>query len=509
MSADPRLPAELRRWADACILPGFDGPRAPDWLRRRIAEGVRGVVLYHANMAGPEALAQLTAELRAENPDLIIGLDEEGGDVTRLHLTEGSPWPGHLTLGQADDPDLTRRTARSIGSRLAELGVNLDLAPVVDVNTAAGNPVIGTRSFGADPARVAAQGAAYVEGLQSTGVAGCAKHFPGHGATTVDSHHDLPRVTEEREAFEEIALPPFRAAIAADVAAVMTAHILLPCYDTVPATISRTLLTGVLRERLGFTGAVITDSLEMRAVHDRYGIAGTALRAVAAGADALCVGTRHGEARAQLLREELVGAVLRGELAAERLAEAAARVEALAARAVLRPAGAPPSSDAGPPAEDGAGLRAARQALLVREVPVLRQAPVVLEFQDEPTPAIGDTAWGLGSLLAEALAGTEVLDVLPDAAPSVGHLPAVRPIVAVVRDLHRHPATLAAVTALLAARPRTVLVEMGLPHHQPHSPGGYLATYGASRVAALAAAEVLLGTAPPATPCSGKRPDAP
>ncbi|MEV4616138.1 glycoside hydrolase family 3 protein [Kitasatospora sp. NPDC049258] len=478
------MSAELHRWADACILPGFDGPCAPQWLLRRIADGVRGVVLYHGNMAGPEQLAELTAALRAENPDLLIGLDEEGGDVTRLFLDEGSPWPGNLALGHADDLDLTRRTARAIGTRLAELGVNLDLAPVVDVNTESGNPVIGTRSFGSDPERVAAHSAAFVTGLQSTGVAGCAKHFPGHGSTTVDSHHDLPVVTEGRAEFEATAFPPFRAAVAAGVAAVMTAHILLPAYDRVPATVSRTLLTDVLRGRLGFQGAVITDSLEMDAVHDRYGIAGTAVRAIAAGADGLCVGTHRGEARARMLREELAGAVTAGELPAERLAEAAGRIAGLAERA--RPERCLTDD------QDEVGLVAARRALLARDLPVLGEAPVVLEFQHEPTPAIGATAWGLGEVLARQLPQARVVRVSDPAAP-LPPLPAGRTVLAVVRDLHRHPATRAAVEALLAARPDTVLVEMGLPHHRPPAAAAYLATHGASRAAALAATELLLG----------------
>lgn len=474
---------ELYALADAVLLPGFDGPVAPDWLLRRLGDGLGGVVLYHGNMAGPEALAALTASLRSENPDVLIGVDEEGGDVTRLHLDEGGPWPGNLALGRVDDLELTRSVAAGIGTALAAHGVNLDFAPVVDVNTESRNPVIGTRSFGADPARVAAHSAAYIEGLQSTGVAGCAKHFPGHGSTTEDSHHDLPVVTDPRDVFEAAAFPPFRAAVAADVAAVMTAHILLPAYDEVPATVSRTLLTDVLRGELGYQGAVITDSMEMQAVHDRYGIAGTGLRAIAAGADALCVGTRYGEARDRLLRDTLVRAVVAGELPAERLAEAAGRMARLAGRARLGP---------GPytPAPTAPAVAAARRALLVRDVRPLVSAPLVLEFHAEPTPAIGETGWGITGLLRQAFPDLTVVRI-SSAADDLPDLTIRRPIVAVVRDVHRHPVHAAVLGRLLAARPDSTVVELGLPHLQPPAPTPYLAAFGASRASAIAAARIL------------------
>ncbi|GGO91684.1 beta-N-acetylhexosaminidase [Wenjunlia tyrosinilytica] len=493
---------ELYRLADACILPGFDGITAPDWLLHRIGEGIGGVVLYHANMAGPERLANLTGQLRSANPDLVIGIDEEGGDVTRLHLEHGSPWPGNLALGVVDDCDLTRQAAAGIGAELAAAGINLDLAPVVDVNTAAGNPVIGTRSFGADPQRVAAHSAAHVTGLQSAGVAACAKHFPGHGSTTVDSHHDLPVVHESREEFEATAFPPFRAAIAAEVAAVMTAHILVPAYDTVPATVSRTLLTGVLRDRLGFDGVVITDSLEMQAVYERYGIAGGGVRAIAAGADALCVGTHHGQARTELLRTELVKAVTTGALPQERLAEAATRMAALAAR--FRSDG-PGLGNAAKSARRGAGvpaaaLTAARRAVTARAVTPLGAPPLVVEFDTVQSPAIGETAWGLGELLRTQLPGTRVVRVTvePDSTPASAPADPKasergRRVVAVVRDVHRHPSVAAALERLLRIRPDTVVVEMGLPHVSPPPPTAFLATHGSSRACAIAAAELLLG----------------
>src|SRR6266536_1808351 len=178
--------------ADGCLLPGFAGTRAPDWILRRLDGGLGGAVLFSRNVADPAQVAALTAELHAARPDGLVAIDEEGGDVTRLESATGSSYPGNLALGAAGDPELTRAVAASLGAELAAAGIDLDLAPVADVNSNPDNPVFGVRSFGADPDLVGAHTAAFVAGLQSAGVAACVKHFPGHGDTSVDSHLDLP-----------------------------------------------------------------------------------------------------------------------------------------------------------------------------------------------------------------------------------------------------------------------------------------------------------------------------
>ena len=238
---------ELERLASSCIFPGFEGPAAPDWLRRRLAEGLGGVVLYAWNVESPAQLRGLTDDLRSERPDLLIGIDEEGGDVTRLEAATGSSYPGNGALGVVDDADLTERVAASLGAELADAGVNLDFAPVADVNTNPQNPVIGIRSFGSDGDLVARHVAAFVHGLQSAGVAACAKHFPGHGDTSEDSHLTLPVV----DSIEEAALTPFRAAIDAGVQAIMTAHIVVGSLGPTPATMSSRILHDLLRGGLG------------------------------------------------------------------------------------------------------------------------------------------------------------------------------------------------------------------------------------------------------------------
>ncbi|HCU49119.1 MAG TPA: sugar hydrolase, partial [Micromonosporaceae bacterium] len=221
---DPRLV----RLADTVLQPGFEGTTPPDWVRRRLSEGLGGVVLFSRNIVDPEQLAALSAALTAENPDVVIAVDEESGDVTRLDVTNGSRRPGNYALGRVDDPSLTEAVAADIGAQLAAGGITLNYAPTADVNNNPANPVIGVRSFGADPDLVARHTAAWVRGLQSTGVAACAKHFPGHGDTGVDSHHGLPTIEVPVSRLDLVELPPFQAAIDAGVRAIMTAHLLVP-----------------------------------------------------------------------------------------------------------------------------------------------------------------------------------------------------------------------------------------------------------------------------------------
>ncbi|HEX5205823.1 MAG TPA: glycoside hydrolase family 3 N-terminal domain-containing protein [Actinoplanes sp.] len=324
---------ELPELAATVLQPGFVGTSAPDWVRRWLAGGLGGVALFARNVESPAQVAALTAQLRAERPDVIVAIDEEAGDVTRFESRLGSSRPGNLALGAIDDPALTFAVARDLGAELAGAGITLDYAPDTDVNSNPGNPVIGVRAFGAEPQLVARHSAAFVSGLQDAGVAACAKHFPGHGDTSVDSHHDVPLIDRDRAGLDACELPPFRAAIEAGVQAVMTGHLLVPAFDDrLPATLSHRIMTGLLREELGFRGLIVTDGIEMQAVRLRYGLAGAAVRALAAGVDAICVGGDHADEKtAVLLRDAIVEAVRDGSLSGDRLADAAARVRRLGA----------------------------------------------------------------------------------------------------------------------------------------------------------------------------------
>ncbi|MFD7298437.1 glycoside hydrolase family 3 protein [Streptomyces sp. NPDC059897] len=483
----------LTRDALTVLQPGFTGTSAPDWLLRRLGEGLASVGLFGRNIATPEQLAALTAQLRSERGDVLVAIDEEGGDVTRLEVRTGSSFPGNHALGAVDDAALTRAVAAELGRRLAECGVNLNWAPSADVNANPDNPVIGVRSFGADPALVARHTAAYVEGLQSAGVAACAKHFPGHGDTAVDSHHSVPRIDAGLDVLHARDLAPFRAAIAAGSRAVMSAHILVPALDPeYPATLSRRILTGLLREEFGYEGLIVTDGMEMQAISATYGIERGSVLAIAAGADAICVGGGLADDDTVLrLRDALVGAVRSGELPEERLADAAARVRALSkwATASARTGAVESNPEV--------GLDAARRAVTVTrgEHTAAATGPVhVAAFTPVANIAVGDeTPWGVAAELERLLPGTTTGSYTgPDAGSAALAAAGERRVVAVVRDEHRHPWMARALDDLLAARPDTVVVEMGVPQAAPRG-ALHIATHGAARVCGVAAAEAIVG----------------
>lgn len=402
MGRDPGL----RRLVLGTLLAAYPGPVPPDWAVELVAEGLAGHTLFGTNVRDPAQLAASTAALRAARPDVLVAIDEEGGDVTRLAHATGSPYPGNAALGAVDDTALTRRIYAAIGAELAAVGVTVDLAPTVDVNTADENPVIGTRAFGADPARVAAHSAAAVTGLQSVGVAACAKHFPGHGATVADSHHELPTVDAGRALLRERDLPPFAAVVDAGVQAIMTAHIRVPALTgDGPATFSRTVLVDLLRGEYGFTGTVITDALEMKgAAVAAGGIGPAAVRALAAGADLLCVGAKVDAALVERVVAEIVGAIGDGRLDRARVEQAAGRAAVLAAR--TRPAAptgpVPPGSlpsgpgplGSDPPGAGPLGYEAARRAVRVEGDLTGFDRPLVVQVHAAHTVAEGRVPWG-------------------------------------------------------------------------------------------------------------------
>jgi beta-N-acetylhexosaminidase len=453
--------------AAACLFPGFDGHAAPDWLKGLLAQGLGGVVLFSRNIADPVQVAALTAALRAEQPDLLVATDEEGGDVTRLETASGSSFPGNLALGAVDDPALTCRVGAAIGGELAAAGIDLDLAPVADVLLDPGSAIVGVRSFGSDPQLVARHVAAFVEGMQSVGIAACVKHFPGHGETVADSHLELPSSDASLEVLRERALPPFAAAVEAGARAVMTAHIRFAAFGDEPATLNQAAI-GFLRAELGFEGVVMTDALEMQGAGGPEGIERSAVRALAAGADALCLGADLTPGEVAGVHDAIVSAVRDGALAEERLVEAAGRVAELAAWTSPRPL-----------VDRGVGAEAARRALRVEGDPAGRN-PLVVELRPEPTIAAGPAGHGLGELLGAETVRLHEGDRLP-------LLDADRPLVLVLRDAHRHPWQRELVI------PGAIVVETGVPGWRPDRVRAFVATHGPGRANLRAAAELLQG----------------
>jgi beta-N-acetylhexosaminidase len=487
IAADPAL----GRLAEAILIPPFPGGEEPAWVRTALGSGLAGVTLFGLNVQDRQQLAKLTASLRRAAIEPVIAIDEEGGDVTRISHQTGSDYPGNAALGAIDDVELTRSVYAALGADLAALGINLNLAPAVDVNTAADNPVIGTRSFGADPALVARHAAAAVAGLQSAGVAACAKHFPGHGSTTLDSHLVLATVDAPLSVLRARDLPPFEAAIAAGVRAVMPSHLRVPeLTGDLPASLSRRAQTDLLRGELGFTGVIVSDGLEMRAVSEPYGIPEAAVLAVIAGTDLLCLGRDQDHLSFRAVRTAIVEAVRSGRLPGERLEEAAARVAEL--REWTATAGAAATT-----AGDGAatlGLAAARRAIMLHGArPVLRQ-PLIVQFVPPSNLAVGAVPWGLSAFatgdsyrqVSTATAGEDV----PYLVSRLLATAADRSLIIVVRDAHRHPVARQAVQLMLAGRPDAIVVEMGLPLWQPVDVS-YVASYGAGRSNARATAEIL------------------
>ena len=475
------MTAELERLAAACIFPGFEGPVAPEWARRSVGDGLGGFVLFGWNVETREQLAALTGALRAERDDVLVALDEEGGDVTRLEWATGSSYPGNAALGFVDDVELTEEVAAAIGADLADVGIDVDFAPVADVNTNPLNPVIGIRSFGADPELVGRHVAAFVRGLQGVGVVACAKHFPGHGDTATDSHLELPVV----ETLDPGAVLPFRAAIEAGVRSIMTAHIVVRSLGDEPSTTSRKVLHDLLRVELGYDGLVMTDALEMRAISAVVGVEEGAVQAIAAGADALCLGHDLHEEAVRSVRDELVEAVRTGRLPEARLVEAAGRVARTAEWAGQARAALPDRV-----ARTETGLAAARRALEVSGDAAVAARALVVELAPEPGIAAGRLPQGPGDWLRDALPDAELVRLDAPTLDGVDQRARNRPLVVVVRDAHRYAWQREVVEELLDGRDG-IVVETGLPQWRPSAASAYVATHGAGRANVQAAAERL------------------
>ena len=321
---------DLESAAAGLITVGFPGKTLGPELERLLARGVGGVVLFKRNVGSARELAELVRDVkrRAGRP-LVVAVDQEGGAVARFR--EGfTTVPPMRELGATRDAELARAVGRVIGSELSAVGVDLDFAPVLDVDTNPDNPVIGARSFDREPGVVAELGIALACGLMDTGVAPCGKHFPGHGDTHQDSHHELPRLSHDMNRLCAVELVPFAAAVHAEFPAMMTAHVVLEALDAeLPATMSRAVV-GLLRRELGFRGVVFTDDVDMKAIADHFAVEDVARSCLEAGVDAfLCC---QDVEVAHRMIDALVALVKSGAVAESRFAEAGERMRKLADR---------------------------------------------------------------------------------------------------------------------------------------------------------------------------------
>lgn len=478
--------AQARRLAAATLLPGFAGTTLPEWLAERLRAGLAGVCLFGGNIVSRVQLAELVASIRAASPRAIIAIDEEGGDVTRLYYDVGSPYPGNAVLGRIDDEGFTEHVARIVGWELRRVGIDLDLAPDADVNSNPRNPVIGTRSFGADPQLVARHTAAWVRGLQSTGVAACAKHFPGHGDTELDSHLALPVVRGSLEQLRERELVPFAASVSAGARAVMTSHILLPDVDPDHvATFSSRVLQGVLRDELSFSGVIVSDALDMAGASAELGIPLAAARALAGGSDLLCIGTDNTPEQLDEIESAIAQAVATGALTDARLADAAARVASFTSESAALTTQLPIPDWVTLHDEPQFDPALLRNAIDVLPGTVVSPDRALVVLHTVANIAVGVAPWGPQAAGAEALAVTEA-----DGAEAVlRSVPEGTQAVIVGQCIHRLDWTRAVAERVRAERPGTIIVEMGWPDGSALAAD--LTTWGASRAMGAAVLERL------------------
>ncbi|GAA1592624.1 glycoside hydrolase family 3 N-terminal domain-containing protein [Kribbella hippodromi] len=475
--------AEIRRLALGCVLASWEGPSIPYWIERLLGDGLGGVVLFESNLAADDAYTRaMTDQLRAAaGRPIVIALDEEGGEVTRLPRLPAGNSPGQAALGFLDDVETTEQVYASIGERLVRCGITMNLAPVADVNSNPHNPVIGVRSFGADSELVARHVRAAVRGLQRAGVAACVKHFPGHGDTSLDSHYDLPTIAADLDHLERYELPPFQAGIEAGARAIMTGHLAVPALDAeLFTTISPVVNQALLRDRLGFEGTIVSDAMEMRPLSGGLGIVEGTVEALIAGTDTLELGFEEHVDVLKAIPTAVYNAVVLGRLSVERLRDAAARTAALA---TLDGAHAQPAYD------DLVVTAAARS---IERSPELRVGKklLVVECHSPHNLAVGEVEWSLARPLVKRGADVTLIKV-DDEATAVAAAHELRAstlsMVVVTRDPHRHPWQQHLLTAA-AERTGAVTVETGWP-----APGqsATIRTRGISADLLDAAAELL------------------
>ncbi|WP_276356393.1 beta-N-acetylhexosaminidase [Cohnella caldifontis] len=375
---------------------GFEGTEADEGILRLIRDyGLGGVIYFRRNLRNAEQVAALSARLQKEaRVPLFISIDQEGGMVVRLE--EGvTVMPGAMAQGAAGDETLTREAARLAAGELRQAGINMNFAPCLDVNNNPRNPVIGVRSYGEDPHLVGRLGTAAMEGYREGGVLPVLKHFPGHGDTAADSHYELPVVPHAPDRLEQVELVPFRQAIRQGAGAIMTAHVVFPAFEPegVPATLSGRILTGLLRERLGFEGVIVTDCLEMKAISETIGVARGAVQAIKAGADLVLVSHRIDRQTAAL--EAVYEAVLAGEIPESRIDESVERLWNLKAAGGL-------FDRAVPEADRKSAVEISRR-LSEKAVTVVKGAAELPLAADRPVTVI----W------TEPRVGTEVIEAVP------------------------------------------------------------------------------------------------
>lgn len=473
------------------VLP-FGGSEPPFELIERYRPA--GLILFNSNFDGNDHLGMLRA-IRNRHPDLLIFVDQEGGPFMSYRTPEVVRFPSAMALGATDDRQLAEAVGRAVGGQLCAAGIDVNLAPVLDINVNPDNPIIGLRSFGSSPQQATPIALSFARGLERAGVLATAKHFPGHGDTDVDSHLGLPVVDKPLEALERVEFYPFREGVAAGIPLVMSAHILYPALDSeYPATLSRAILTGLLRDDMGFDGVIITDDMRMRAIRDRYGSDYAVQRAVSAGVDLVLVGRTRQDAEATY--QALEAALTSGAISEQRAAETQERLQRLRD---LRPESCPAHDRQ---KAQALALEVARRSVthLDGSVPIDGEGTIVV------APRISDRYGrepSLADLAPEFLAGSQGVTLterpteadIRRAAEAAADMERI--VLGTYHWLGRLPREqIALYDALRALGKPLYVVALGNPDDISYfsvRPDGYLATYGYRSVQLVAALEVLAG----------------
>jgi beta-N-acetylhexosaminidase len=473
-----------RRLAAACMLGSFAGQVAPPWMLRAVRDGLGGVLLFAQNVVDDVQVNDLCGQLRDARADVVIAIDEEGGDVTRLDAAGGSDTPSPAAFGYVDDARLTAEAYAALGRRVRSAGIDLTLAPCADINSNPRNPIIGVRSFGVSAEHVSRHVVAAIEGFQAGGISACAKHFPGHGDTSADTHLGPARVSATMTTLTERELVPFAAAIDAGVDAILTAHLVADALDVVPVSISARW-TQHLRVALGFDGAIITDALDMDAVAEGRGIAGVAdaaVRALLAGADLLCLGSNFDDAMTSTVIDRVASALGDADIKRDWLERSCERIALL-----RRPE---PTRIASNTSFKGAAAQLVAERAIVIDGELPCGPFAVVECRPPGSMACFNVTWGIADALrkrgwptAMIMASDHIASVCAAVLDAAGEMP----ILVVVRDTCVHPWQATVIDVLVAARPRSVVVvELGWPSDRPAGIVASVLTHGAARSSAQA-----------------------
>ena len=465
--------AAVDRTILSTFSPGFGGAVVPEWIKPWLEKGLGSVTLFASNTPNFEVTTKLIKELRSYNPHVIITIDEEGGDVTRLFVREGSRYPTPALLGQCDDEELTYSSYHSMGTVLRELGIDMTYAPVADVVAFENNPIVGVRSFGMSTDIVTRHVGQAVRGLQDAGVGACVKHFPGHGAVLEDSHHDLPHIKMGLADYESQHILPFKQAVNSGVAGVMIGHLIIEALDKkLPASLSGKVIQEYLRGILKFDGLVVSDALDMGAIGGPAKIHESALKALTAGTDLLCFSGMGDQSQFVLSSFDWIkSAIDSGSLSITSLQESEKRITDWRQKINSKSATSP--------------LIDFKELIRGFEISgsVELDAGVInlVEIGTKPTIAAGDVSWGMHREL-------RAVGIACDIHASDAESLSTKKLVVAFRDAYRDAPLLATLNRLYDRYPEAIFIDMGWPTRE-FAPKNLIRAFGSSAVISQAVAQ--------------------